>query len=1080
LSKSFQIYRSSAGSGKTRTLAKDYLKLALKSRHDYFRHILAVTFANKATQEMKDRILAYLDDFANGRTNELADELKQELKLDDLTFRQNSQEVQSAILHKYSQFSISTIDAFFQKVIRSFTRESGLVGDYRLEVDQDAVLDDVINDLIDELGNEEQLTKWVVDFAKENLENDRAWDVRQSLKTFAEQIFREEFKTIEHELMEVTSKPDFFNALLIALRKQKFEFVNFVKGKSREALEIIHQHNLTSADFKYAGGGAYSFFIKLSKINRVKDFDEEAKGKRPEGDYQQAKNWPDKATPHQELILKLAETQLIPILNDIISFWYRSYKQSVSADVVLSNFYAFGLIADISRKLNEYKSQNNLMLLADAPKFLNGVIQDSDTPFIYEKVGSFYRNYLIDEFQDTSGYQWKNFLPLLKNGLDQGYPSLVVGDVKQAIYRWRGGDLNLLQSEVENSIGANNVAVTQLDTNYRSAANVVDFNNQIFRNAAKIIGDKVSQSLPVDAFVDVAQQVFRTSEEGLVEINFIREEDEGERWKDKALEQVPVYLEQLQEQGIPLKDIAILVRKNDEGQEIATYLLQYKNSEKAKPSCKYDVISNESLRLDGASSVNLLLGAMKYLYNPEDPIARAQLGFEFARINEPEKPLAEVFAVGDHAFFEHTLPNTFTKEKISLKKLPLFELTETLIGIFKLGFVKGELTYLQAFQDLVLDFYSRERNDLGAFLDWWEENKHKKSIQVSGDVDAVQIISIHKSKGLQFKYVLIPFCSWNMDHDTMKAPLLWVKSEESPFDSAGYLPVAYSSILKETCFAKHYQQEHTRVYLDNLNLLYVAFTRAEKGLIAMAPHPKSAGRYSVANVVHESISQDISLLQHWNDAKQLWRKGNFIVDKKQEKHDESLSLAYYPVSIWRDKLVIKQSGKGFFDAQKTDYMQKTYYGVHMHAVLSRLKYLKDIEATLQELFFEGLIANEEREPLKKQLDELMTNSLVSNWFTESWDVRTEIPILLPGGAESRIDRLMLKGKTAVIVDFKTGDVSREDQQQVFTYMQTLRQMNFFDVTGYLVYLKTMQIVSVPPGKVKTVKQRDENQLGLPL
>jgi ATP-dependent helicase/nuclease subunit A len=546
------------------------------------------------------------------------------------------------------------------------------------------------------------------------------------------------------------------------------------------------------------------------------------------------------------------------------------------------------------------------------------------------------------------------------------------------------------------------------------------------------------------------------------------------------LARVPFYLEYLQEQGIPLKDIAILVRKNDEGQAVASYLLQYKNSEEAKPNCKYDVISNESLRLDGASSVNLLLGAMKYLYNPEDPISRAQLGFEFARVNDPDKSLADVFAVGDHAFFEHSLPDTFTKEKPSLKKLPLFELTETLIGIFNLGAQQGELTYLQAFQDLVLDFYSRERNDLGAFLDWWEENKHKKSIQVSGDVDAAQIISIHKSKGLQFKYVIIPFCSWNMDHDPQRAPLLWVKSDDAPFKEAGYLPVAYSSILKETCFGGYYEKELTRVYLDNLNLLYVAFTRAEKGLIVIAPHPESVNRYTVASLLYESIMRNETLIKDWNSTLQVWRKGSYTVEKKEDRKDDSLSLRFYPVSRWRDKLVIKQSGKGYFDEQDQAHLQKIRYGVHMHEVLSRIKYLSEIDRTLDDVFFEGLIISEEREPLKQLLTELMTNTMVSNWFDKSWDIRTEVPILLPGGAESRIDRLMLKGKTAVIVDFKTGDPTRADQHQVFTYMQTLRQMNFLDVTGYLVYLKTMQIVSVPPGKVKTVKQKDENQLGLQL
>jgi ATP-dependent exoDNAse (exonuclease V) beta subunit len=1040
--------------------------------------VLAVTFANKATQEMKDRILFYLDEFANGRDNELAHELKKELNLDDLTFRQRSQEVQSAILHTYSQFAISTIDAFFQKVIRSFTREAGLVGDYRLEVDQEAVLAEVIDNLIDELGSNEQLTKWVVDFAKENLENDRAWDVRHSLQAFAQQIFREEFKAVEDELTRVTSAPDFFKNLLANLKQMKFEFVNLVKGKSKEALDIIHANGLFASDFKYAGGGVYSFFKKLNRIGRVKDFDEI--GVRPEKEYQDIKNWPGKDTINKQLILTLAEEKLLPMLNEILTYWHKHYVPSFSAELVLNNFYAFGLITDISRKLTEYKNQNNLMLLADAPKFLNGVIQDSDTPFIYEKVGSFFRNYLIDEFQDTSGYQWKNFLPLLKNGLDQGYPSLVVGDVKQAIYRWRGGDLKLLQEEVEHTIGAANVAITELGTNYRSAIHVVDFNNAIFKTSAVIVGNKVAHKLPVNAFHDVTQKISKTDTEGFVQVTFIREEADEEKWKDIALMQVPVHLEQLQQKGVPLKDIAILVRKNEEGQHVAAYLLQYKNSDKAKPDCRYDVISNESLRLDGAASVNLLLAAMKYLLNPEDPIARAQLGFEFAKLHEPEKPLSAVFVVGDA--FEHNLPGTFTKEKMFLKKLPLFELTETLIEIFKLGTVVGELTYLLAFQDLVLDFYSRERNDLGAFLEWWEDNKHKKSIQASGDIEAVQIFSIHKSKGLQFKYVIIPFCSWNMDHDVVKAPLLWVKSDQPPFKEAGYLPVAYASALKETAFSAYYEEEFTRVFLDNLNLLYVAFTRAEHGLIVCAPHPKSVRNFSVAALLHESISTSDDLLPYWNEAKQIWKKGECMtVDSSLKKLRDDLVLTHYPIARWRNKLVLRQSNANYFESKMADQvLQKISYGVHMHAVLSRLRYKEDMDAALNHILFEGLITTDEKEPIQKQLDILMSNSQVSDWFSASWEVKTEVPILLPGGGESRIDRLMINGKHAIVVDFKTGEQSKADHKQVQEYINTLRQMNFIDVEGYLLYLKDNEIVSISTTAVKTVRKKDESQLGLGL
>lgn len=1079
MNSTFQIYRSSAGSGKTRTLAKEYLKLALKSKHDYFKHILAVTFTNKATQEMKDRILYYLDAFANGRDNELANELKKELLLDDPTFIQNSQEVQSAILHTYAQFSISTIDAFFQKVIRSFTRESGLVGDYRLEIDQDAVLEEVVGDLIDELGNNDQLTKWVVDFAKENLENDKAWDVRQSLQSFANQIFREEFKVIEDELGKVTSKQNFFHDLISDLRKIRFEFINHAKTKAKEALQIIHSHGLSSSDFKY-GGGPYNFFQKICKIGRVKDFDEKEKGKRVEKEFQDSKNWPDKATAHHAVILKLTENNLLPILNEILGYWHKNYKKSLSAELVLNNFYAFGLIADIARKLSEYKAQNNLMLLADAPKFLNGIIQDSDTPFIYEKVGSFYRNYLIDEFQDTSGYQWRNFLPLLKNGVDQGYKSLVVGDVKQAIYRWRGGDLKLLQEEVQQSVGTQNVAITELDTNYRSASNVVDFNNTLFKEASVQIGNKVDHALPHQAFHDVLQKVFKTDDEGCVQISFIEEHDPEDDWKEKAMEQVPLYLEQLQEKGVALKDIAILVRKNSEGQSIATHLLQYKNSDKARPGFRYDVISNESLRLDGAASVNLLLSAMKYLLNTEDLVARAQLAFEYAKLHKPEKIMSEVFIVGD-VFFEQNLPEAFAKEKKSLRKLPLFELTETLIAIFELGNYSGELTFLLAFQDLVLDFYSRERNDLGAFLEWWEENKHNKSVQISGEIDAVQIFSIHKSKGLQFKYVIIPFCSWNMDHDPLKAPLLWVKSNERPFDQAGYVPVVYSTTLQETCFNDFYKQEFTRVHLDNLNLLYVAFTRAELGLIVIAPHPANAKGYSVATLLHDSITSSESLAKLWNDKLYTWKKGEYKGVKQLVKETESdLTLSNYPATSWREKLVIRQTAKGFFSRTDDEFLTKINYGIHMHTVLSRIHYKDEISDTLNLIYTEGLVTKEEKDLLFLKLNELMANAQVSNWFSNEWDIKTEVPILLPGGDESRIDRLMLKNKHAIVVDFKTGEATPADKRQVLDYMVILRQMNYIEVEGYLLYLKDNKIVSVSSGRAKAVKEKDTSQLGLGL
>jgi len=1030
---------------------------------------------------MKERILLYVDEFARGESNELAEELKMELKLDAIVFQERCQELQRVILHNYSQFAISTIDAFFQKVIRSFTRESGLMGDYRLEVEQDLVLEEVIDDLIDELGSNKELTDWVVEFAKDNLENDKAWDIRQNLIDFAEQIFKEEFKEIEDSILNETIDRNFFKNLKGDLWKTKNHFLEKVSKLGAEAIAMFDQYGWDDSDISYGkNSGLKTFFEMFSNEKNLKEYKEPSPRMREY--FTRAEKWPSKSATRKAEIMQVAEQKLIPILNELIAFYDKHYTQCLSAELVLRNMYVFGLLADISRKLKEYKFQNNLMLLADAPKFLNGVIGESDTPFIYEKVGSFYRNFLIDEFQDTSGYQWKNFLPLLTNSLDQGYKSVLVGDVKQAIYRWRGGDLALLQQKVEEQIGKERVDIHELDTNFRSAAQIVHFNNSFFKSASAVVASKIEGLLPQEVFKDVAQNIHKKGE-GFVQIDFLKEEEKEDDWKEMSLDKVANQMEELQRIGVKLSDIAILVRKNDEGQKIVAHLLAYKNSDKAQPNCKYDVISNESLRVDGAAAVNVLLGAMRYLLNPEDSIARAQLSYEFSNITKPQREFSEVFSVTNQTFLENNLPSSFSKSKSVLKKLPLFELTETLIEIFRLGNIEGELAYLQTFQDIVLEFYSRERNDLGAFLEWWEENGYKKSIQVSGEVDAAQVVTIHKSKGLQFKYVLIPFASWNMDHDNFKSPMLWVTSDQPPFANKGFLPVQYSSKLEDSYFLEFYKNEIIRCYLDNLNLLYVAFTRAEQGLFITAPIAEKGQKgYSTAKLILETIQSDIELQRGWDEELLQWKSGDLsaISDSISKTEKLPLSLKVYPTSRWRDRLIIKRSSASFFESVDEN-LQKVQYGIHMHAVLSRIKYAEDVPQSLDQIIAEGLITSEEREIILNKLSELMEQPQIAGWFSKQWEVRTEVPILLPNAEENRIDRLMIHDRKAVVIDFKTGERNKKDVQQVEEYMLTLRQMNFTEVEGYLLYLRDSEVIDVSKeGKPKSKGKKDDSQLALGL
>jgi ATP-dependent helicase/nuclease subunit A len=1058
--KTFHIYRSSAGSGKTRTLAKEYLKLALRFP-EYFRYILAMTFTNKSTQEMKDRIIRYLDDFGNNRSQDLAAEIRQEMAgggvegkvFTDSEFRDRSRLVLSLILHQYSQFAVSTIDAFFQRVIRSFTRETGLLGNFRLEVDNDLVLEEVIDRVLDKLTDDEELRGWVLEFSLERLEEGRDWDIRSALQEFSREIFREEFKAIEEEVLKATEDKRFFKNLKQSLQKEVKQFEQHVLGEARTLMQEFQSLQLVVADFKWgATGSVYSYVAGL-------EAEIKPPGSRVRDALLSSAAWASPKSPSKDVIIARAEQAWMPRLQALVDYIERESVAYFSAEQVLRNLYAFGLLSDISKTLREYLRENNVMLLSDAPQFLQGVMQGQDTSFVYEKVGSFFRHFLVDEFQDTSGLQWSNVLPLVRNGVAQGYRSLLVGDIKQSIYRWRGGDLSILQEKAREDIGVLMTDTHQLDTNYRSATNIVQINNALFEAAAAVVSRETGTAFPQQAYIDAAQKIFR-QDPGYVSIRFFRQEekapgeDTGGRFDFQAvsLEQLPGLVEDLQGRGVALRDIAFLVRDNSEGQAIAQHFMQYRASSQAKSGCKYDVVSNESLRLDQATCVLVLINALRLLDNPKNMIARAQLAFEYQKLwpTQAFPNHHRLFSESKTKAFATQVPAAFAQQQDVLAALPLVELVETLIHMFNLGKLPTEIAYLQGFQDVILEFAEREKNDLASFLEWWGENKWKKSIQVAGGVDAAQIITIHKSKGLQFAYVIIPFLDWELNHPPMKSPILWSRSDNAPFNGAGYFPLKYSSKLENTVFKEYYTEERKRIYLDNLNLLYVAFTRAEEGLIVHAPLAKSANLSNVGRLTKLAIEQSEYLSAGWTEETQTLQVGAITPPKAKGKPEGGVMLRGYYVSPWRERLAVRTDGKEFFE--ETEKRRKINYGIFLHTLMSRVKTAADVAFVANQALQQGLLAEDELEPVAESMRWIVSAPVLQPAFAAEATLKTEAALIMPDGSERRIDRVTLHDNRAFVVDYKTGKPKEDDRRQVQEYLQILRAMGVEHAQGYLVYV----------------------------
>jgi ATP-dependent exoDNAse (exonuclease V) beta subunit len=1050
MSKALTVYKASAGSGKTFTLAVEYIRLLVENPQSY-RNILAVTFTNKATEEMKMRILSQL--YGIWKQLPDSDDYLQRLLvltgLPDQIISQRAGEALHLLLHNYNYFRVETIDTFFQSVLRNLARELDLTANLRIGLNDIQVEEQAVDQLIDSLTHQDVIFQWLLSYIMETISDDRSWNIIGQVKQFGRTIFRDYYKEENNALNDRIGQKGFLEAYAKQMRQIRNDAKEHMEHIAKRFFEELEAEHIDVIDLSYGKTGIYGFFIKLSSGQ----FDESIVGKRVTDCMEDASKWYSKKHERAELIHMLAESTLIPLLRQAIEERPRQYRLYKSADLTLRHLNQLRLLEHIERKVRLMNDEANRFLLSDTQQLLHALIKDSDSPFIFEKIGSQLEHVMIDEFQDTSTVQWHNFKVLLQECMSHvGSHNLIVGDVKQSIYRWRSGDWRLLNAiDTEFPHSTETMDIKPLETNYRSERHIIEFNNAFFTEAARLEYEDQNENYPQGAsqlhhaYADVAQKIpVKRGLNGYVDIRLLPQKD----YQQKTLQQLIEAVASLMAHGVDSKEIAILVRTNHYIPLIADYFAQ--NMPEAR------IVSDEAFRLDASTAVCLLIQALHLLTHPDDMLARATV--------------AKMY----QGALDAPLPEAFTEHISELLQMPLYELVEKLYSIFHLERLNDQSAYICAFYDQLNQFTQDNSTDIDAFIREWEDTICSKTIQ-SSETDGIRILSIHKSKGLEFDHVIIPFCDWRLEH----ADILWCRPQVEPFNALPIVPVDYSQKqMMGTIYEGAYLDEHLQNTVDNLNLLYVAFTRAAKSLYVIGRREAKNTRSALIETVLQNLTLEGYTLDGLDneDDPISFRFGHFAANNEQIRRKKpSDNVFLQPVTpttatinSFDAKTEFRQSNKSRDFIEGDDEGQDLSYikiGSVLHNIFSTIRTTADIEQALLQLQQDGILYNDEvtREKVTGMLRKRLEDKRVNNWFSEHWDVFNECSIIFMENGkliERRPDRVITDGQETHVIDFKFGSPHEEYHEQVQQYMQLLTDMGLPEVHGWLWYVYSNRIEEV--------------------
>ncbi|WP_291862123.1 exodeoxyribonuclease V subunit beta, partial [Marinilabilia sp.] len=794
--------------------------------------------------------------------------------------------------------------------------------------------------------------------------------------------------------------------------------------------------------------------------------------------------WQKKSNP--EHINKAIEgafnSGLNALAGDYISLKEQREKDYQTAKAIVKNFYTLGIINDVYQKILDVSREQNVFLLSGTNHLLTRIIREDEAPFIYERTGTRYHHYMIDEFQDTSAMQYANFRPLINNSLAQNHFAMLVGDVKQSIYRWRNSDWTLLAGQVEKEFDTFGTIVNTLDTNFRSSANVIAFNNSFFQHSARALQAQLLQKSDgnagssngidtkiIDAYHDVAQLVAPKNQEnpGHVAFRFF-EAPNKEDFREQAIEASVEQVVNLLDNGFAPADICVLVRKKVEGIAITNALLSGEYHREKKP---LPVISNETLRLNSSPAVLFIINHLKFILAPDDKVLEAFIRLHWERhlreLDLKNFDASDVFHNPQKAatWQQHL---EFIENK---QQLPLYDLADELTRLIPEEIRSEQGIYIQALLNNINSFSSQEAANLNLFIDEWEKTIQFESIAGPENQEAIQVMTVHKSKGLEFKAVVLPFCNWELNDERLQN-LLWCKPQTAPFNELDLVPVNYEKSLVNSHFSGEYLEELMHQYIDNLNLLYVAFTRAELSLTAFCQKkktlPKELGTVSDLLWFHfEARESDHNELPgNWDAVKQEYQLGEIFKEPEKKGEDKQLSesrplitcqLPTMQTFPFRERIAIHLESDEYFDDEKEE--SGITYGKVMHHLFEMMETREDLDDALKTLWFEGKIDEQEQAVIKIKMEEWLNHPDVKAWFDGSYTILPEVAILHQN--IRRPDRVMLSDAETIVVDYKFGKaVTSKHQMQVKGYMNKIKEMGHSNIRGYIWYVSQKEVVRV--------------------